>query len=48
LSPLIGAFFLDELDRQMTDTDPFYIRFMADILILVPTCRTMPRWLRHY
>jgi hypothetical protein len=22
LSPLIGAFFLDEFDRDMTDTDP--------------------------
>jgi RNA-directed DNA polymerase len=37
LSPLIGAFFLDELDRQMTATGLFYIRFMDDILVLAPT-----------
>jgi hypothetical protein len=37
LSPLIGAFFLDQLDRQMTATGIFYVRFMDDILVLAPT-----------
>jgi hypothetical protein len=37
LSPLIGAFFLDELDRRMSETGRFYIRFMDDILVLAPT-----------
>jgi hypothetical protein len=37
LSPLIGAFFLDDLDRRMTVTGLFYIRFMDDILVLAPT-----------
>jgi hypothetical protein len=37
LSPLIGAFFLDELDRRMTQTGLFYVRFMDDILVLAPT-----------
>lgn len=43
LSPLIGAFFVDELDRRMEVTGLFYIRFMGDILVLAPS-----RWkLRH-
>ena len=37
LSPLIGAFFLDQLDRQMTVSGLFYVRFMDDILVLAPT-----------
>ncbi len=37
LSPLIRAFFLDELDRRMTETGRFYIRFMDDILVFAPT-----------
>jgi hypothetical protein len=37
LSPLIGAFFLDDLDRRMTATALFYIHFMDDILVLAPT-----------
>jgi RNA-directed DNA polymerase len=37
LSPLVGAFFLDQLDRQMTATGLFYVRFMDDILVLAPT-----------
>lgn len=37
LSPLIGAFFLDQLDRRMTGTGLFYVRFMDDILVLAPT-----------
>ncbi len=37
LSPLMGAFFLDELDRRMERTGLFYVRFMDDILVLAPT-----------
>jgi hypothetical protein len=37
LSPLIGAFFLDQLDRRMIATGLFYVRFMDDILVLAPT-----------
>jgi len=37
LSPLIGAFFLDELDRRMAASGLFYVRFMDDILVLAPT-----------
>ena len=37
LSPLIAAFFLDQLDRRMTGTGLFYVRFMDDILVLAPT-----------
>ena len=43
LSPLIGAFFLSELDHCMERLGLFYVRFMDDILVLSPT-----RWkLRH-
>jgi RNA-directed DNA polymerase len=37
LSPLIGAFFLDDLDRRMARLDLFYVRFMDDLLVLAPT-----------
>ena len=37
LSPLMGAFFLHELDERMESTGLFYVRFMDDILILSPT-----------
>ncbi len=37
LSPLIGAFFLDQLDRRMIATGLFYVRFIDDILVLAPT-----------
>ncbi len=30
LSPLIGAFFLDDLDRRMARSGLFYVRFMDD------------------
>jgi hypothetical protein len=36
-SPLIGAYFLDVLDRRITATGLFYVRFMDDILVLAPT-----------
>ncbi len=37
LSPLIGAFFLHDLDQRMERGGLFYVRFMDDILVLVPT-----------
>ena len=37
LSPLIGAFYLLELDRQMEKLGVKYFRYMDDILILAPT-----------
>jgi len=37
LSPLIGAFFLLELDTTMAASGLFYVRFMDDILVLAPT-----------
>ena len=37
LSPLIGAFFLDDLDRRMERSGLFYVRFMDDVLVLSPT-----------
>jgi hypothetical protein len=42
LSPLIGAFFLKELDQRMARSGLFYLRFMDDILVLAPT-RWKPR-----
>ena len=35
-SPLIGAFFLDDLDRRMARSGLIYERFMDDILVLAP------------
>jgi hypothetical protein len=37
LSPLLGAFYLLDLDREMEKLDVKYIRYMDDILILAPT-----------
>ena len=37
LSPLLGAFYLMELDRMMEKLDVKYFRYMDDILILAPT-----------
>ncbi|NKB87178.1 MAG: reverse transcriptase [Acidobacteria bacterium] len=37
LSPLIGAFFLAELDQALERKDVDYVRFMDDIVILAPT-----------
>jgi hypothetical protein len=37
LSPMIGAFFLEELDYRMSETGLFYNRFMDDIPVLAPT-----------
>ncbi len=36
-SPLMGAFFLHELDQRMERTGLFYVRFMDDILVLAPS-----------
>ena len=43
LSPLMGAFFLHELDERMRRTGLFYVRFMDDILVLAPTRWTLRR-----
>jgi len=37
LSPLLGAFYLLELDKKMEKLNVKYFRYMDDILILVPT-----------
>lgn len=37
LSPLMGAFFLHELDERMDQSGLFYVRFMDDILVLAPS-----------
>jgi RNA-directed DNA polymerase len=37
LSPLLGAFYLMELDQKMEMLDVKYFRYMDDILILAPT-----------
>jgi len=43
LSPILGAFFLTELDDALGSLGLFYVRYMDDILVLAPT-----RWkLRH-
>lgn len=43
LSPIIGAFYLSELDEALHRLGLFFVRYMDDILVLAPT-----RWkLRH-
>ena len=37
LSPILGAFFLNEVDEACEQRGLFYIRFMDDILVLAPT-----------
>ncbi|MHC4225343.1 MAG: reverse transcriptase domain-containing protein [Planctomycetota bacterium] len=37
LSPLLGAFFLKELDERLEATGLFFVRYMDDILVLAPT-----------
>ncbi len=37
LSPLLGAFYLLDLDIKMEEMDVAYFRYMDDILILAPT-----------
>jgi RNA-directed DNA polymerase len=43
LSPLIGAFFLTELDQAFQQDGLFYVRYMDDILILAPSRWTLRR-----
>ena len=37
LSPIMGAFFLRELDEELEKLGLFYVRFMDDILVLSPS-----------
>jgi len=37
LSPLLGAFFLRELDERLEATRLFFVRFMDDVIVLAPT-----------
>jgi hypothetical protein len=37
LSPLLGAFFLGELDARLEATGLFFVRYMDDLLVLAPT-----------
>jgi len=37
LSPVIGAYFLFDLDRAFEGAGLFYVRFMDDIVVLAPT-----------
>lgn len=37
LSPLMGALFLDVLDKRMESTGLFYVRFMDDWVVLAPS-----------
>jgi hypothetical protein len=37
VSPIIGAFFLSELDAALEKLGLFHVRFMDDILVLAPT-----------
>jgi hypothetical protein len=37
LSPLLGAFFLAELDDRLEATGLFFVRFMDDVVVLAPT-----------
>lgn len=41
LSPIIGAFFLRELDEALEKTGFFYLRFQDDVLVLTPTRWTL-------
>jgi RNA-directed DNA polymerase len=46
LSPLLGAFYLLDLDRRMERLDVRYFRYMDDILILAPTRWKLKRAIR--
>jgi len=37
LSPILGAYFLYELDMRIEELGLFYVRFMDDIVVLTPT-----------
>jgi RNA-directed DNA polymerase len=46
LSPLMGALFLDSLDRRMKATGLDYVRFMDDWVVLAPTRWKLRRAIR--
>ncbi|MDZ4799181.1 MAG: reverse transcriptase domain-containing protein, partial [Bryobacteraceae bacterium] len=46
LSPVMGALYLDVLDRRMEATGLFYVRFMDDWVILAPTRWSLRRAVR--
>jgi RNA-directed DNA polymerase len=46
LPPLLGAFFLDELDRRLEETGLFFVRYMDDVLVLAPTRHKLRRAVR--
>lgn len=37
LSPIMGAFFLSELDEALERTGLFFVRYMDDVIVLAPT-----------
>ena len=37
MSPIIGAFFLAELDEALERTGLFFVRYMDDVIVLAPT-----------
>jgi hypothetical protein len=41
LSPILGAFFLSELDARLERLGLFFVRFMDDIVVLAPTRWTL-------
>jgi hypothetical protein len=43
LSPLLGAFFLDELDQNLEATGLFFVRYMDDVIVLAPTRHKLRR-----
>ena len=45
LSPIIGAFFLAELDEALERTGLFFVRYMDDVIVLAPDLT--PRNWRH-
>jgi hypothetical protein len=43
LSPLLGAFFLAELDTRLEATGLFFVRYMDDVIVLAPTRHKLRR-----
>ena len=46
LSPLLGAFFLAELDARLEATGLFFVRYMDDVIVLAPTRHKLRRAVR--
>ena len=46
LSPLLGAFFLAELDDRLEATGLFFVRYMDDVVLLAPTRHKLRRAVR--